>query len=103
MKLAQRLQGIYFPKWSQTLGWRPIGVRSDQLGGRRAVPVYYQQRGMRVAYTHLGGFVLQTLNVRGRSVVTWRRAGHTCVISASGVPLRVLEQLADWPAARIGD
>ncbi len=80
--------------------------------------MYYQRQGMSVAYTivaapalaqpsspvtHLGGFALQTLNLRGRTVVTWRRAGHTCVISASGVPTRVLEQLADWPAARIGD
>ena len=116
MKLAQRLQGLYFPNWSATLGWRPIGVRSDQLGGRQAVTVYYQRNGMSVAYTilatpalaqpsapvtHLGGAVLQTLSVRGRTVVTWRRAGHTCVISAFGVSRRVLEQLADWPAARV--
>jgi hypothetical protein len=116
MKLAQRLQGLYFPNWSDTLGWRPTGVRSDQLGGRQAVTVYYQQQGKSVAYTivatpalaqpsspatHLGGFVLHTLNLGGRSVVTWRRAGHTCVISASGVPMRVLERLADWPAAQI--
>jgi hypothetical protein len=56
-----------------------------------------------VPLTHLGGFALQELNLRGRTVVTWRRAGHTCVISASGVPTRVLEKLADWPAARITD
>lgn len=117
IKLAQRLQGLYFPNWSDTLGWRPVGVRNDQLGGRRAVTVYYQQQGMSVAYTivatpalaqpstpetHLGRLVLHTLNLRGRSVVTWRRAGHTCVISASGVPMRVLERLADWPAT-VGD
>jgi hypothetical protein len=118
MKLAGRLQGLYFPNWSGTLGWRPVGVRSDQFGGRQAVTVYYERQGVSVAYTivaapalaqpsspamRLGGFVLQALNLRGRSVVTWRRAGHTCVISASGVPTRVLEQLADWPAARISD
>ncbi len=118
MKLAQRLQELYFPNWSDTLGWRAVGVRSDQLAGRQAVTVYYERHGMSVAYTivgapalaqprspvtHRGGFVLRALNVHGRSVVTWRRAGHTCVISASGVPTRVLEQLADWPAARISD
>jgi hypothetical protein len=116
MVLAQRIQGLYFPNWSPTLGWQPVGVRSDRLGGRPAVTVYYQRGAMSVAYTilgtpalarpsvpltHLGGFALQTLNLRGRTVVTWRRAGHTCVISASGVPTRVLEKLADWPAARI--
>jgi hypothetical protein len=118
MKLAQRLQGLYFPNWSDTLGWRPVGVRTDQLGGRQAVTVYYERQGVSVAYTivaspalaqpsspatQLGGLVLQTLNVRGRSVVTWRRAGHTCVISGSGVPMRVLERLANWTAVRISD
>jgi hypothetical protein len=118
MKLAQQIQGLYFPNWSETLGWRPVGVRSDTLGGRPAVTVYYQRGVMSVAYTiigtpalarpsvpltHRGGFALQKLSLRGRTVVTWRRAGHTCVISASRVPTRVLEKLADWPAARITD
>jgi hypothetical protein len=118
MKLDQRLQGLYFPNWSDTLGWRPVGVRSDQLSGRQAVTVYYQRQGMRVAYTivakpalaqpsspvnQLGSVAVQTLDLRGRTAVTWRRAGHTCVISASGVPRRMLEQLADWPATRLSD
>lgn len=115
-KLDQRVQGLYFPNWTGTLGWRAVGARSDQLGGRHAETVYYQRQGMRVAYTilstpalarpsspvtHVRGFVLQTLSLHGRRVVTWRRAGHTCVLSASAVPVRMLEQLADWPAARI--
>jgi anti-sigma factor RsiW len=118
IKLAQRLQGLYFPNWSGTLGWRPVGARSDRLGGRPAVTVYYQRRGMSLAYTiigapalaqpsvpvtHLAGAALQVFGLRGRTVVTWRRAGHTCVLSASAVPARVLEQLADWPVARITD
>ena len=117
-KLAQRIQGLYFPNWSPTLGWQPVGVRSDRLGGRPAVTVYYQRGAMSVAYTiigtpalaqpsvpltHVGGFALQKLTMSGRTVVTWRRAGHTCVISASGVPTRMLEKLADWPAAQITD
>jgi hypothetical protein len=46
---------------------------------------------------------LRALSLRERTVVTWRRTGHTCVLSASAVPTRVLEQLAHWPAARISD
>jgi hypothetical protein len=118
MKLAQRLQGLYFPNWSGTLGWRPVGARSDRLGGHPAVTVYYQRRGMSVAYTiigapalpqpaapvtRVGGFALQLFSLRGRTVVTWRHAGHTCVLSASAVPTGVLEELAEWPAARIGE
>jgi hypothetical protein len=116
MKLALRVQGLYFPNWSGTLGWRPVGARRDRLGARPAVTVYYQRSGTIVAYTivgtpalaqpsapvtRLGGLDLQALNLRGRAVVTWRRAGHTCVLSASAVPRRVLEQLANWPAAAI--
>jgi hypothetical protein len=56
-----------------------------------------------VPLTHLDGVAVQKLSLRGRNVVTWRRGGHTCVISASGVPMGVLEKLADWPAARITD
>ncbi len=118
MKLDQRLQNLYFPNWSATLGWRPVGVRADKLDGRPAVTVYYHRQGMSVAYTivgapalappstpvtHAGRFALQTLSLGGRTVVTWRRAGHTCVISASDVPARVLWRLADWPTALITD
>jgi hypothetical protein len=118
MKLDQRLQNLYFPNWSATLGWRPVGVRADKLDGRRAVTVYYRRQGMSVAYTiiaapalalpstpvtHVGRVALQTLSLGGRTVVTWRRAGHTCVISASEVPVRVLGRLADWPTTRFTD
>jgi hypothetical protein len=118
MKLDVRLQDLYFPNWSETLGWLPVGERSDRLGGHSAVTVYYQRRGMSVAYTiigapalaqpaapvtHLGGFALRAFSVDGRTVLTWRRAGHTCVLSASAVPMRMLDQLANWPVTRAGD
>jgi hypothetical protein len=118
VKLAQRVQGLYFPNWAGTLGWRATGVRTDQLGGRQTVTVYYQRQGANVAYTivgtpalarpstpvtQVGRVALQTLSLGGRTVVTWRRAGHTCVLSASGVPARVLWRMADWPTAPITD
>jgi hypothetical protein len=116
IKLDQRLEGLYFPNWSGTLGWRPVGARRDRLDGRPVVTVYYERQGLSVAYTIVGApalahpaapvtqlarVALQVLGVRGRTVVTWRRADHTCVLSASAVPVGMLEQLADWPAARI--
>jgi hypothetical protein len=112
-RLAQRVQGLYFPNWSRSLGWRAAGRRSDLLAGRPAATVYYDWRGRRVAYTivglpalaepaapitHLAGYALRTLTVNGRTVVTWRRAGHTCVLSAAGVPAAVMRQLAVWSA-----
>jgi hypothetical protein len=112
-KLAQHVQGLYFPNWSRTLGWQAAGQRSDRLGGRPAATVYYGWRGRRIAYTivgvpvlsepaapvtHLSGYALRTLRRSDRTIVTWRRAGHTCVLSASGVPAAVLRQLAVWKA-----
>lgn len=117
-KLTQRLQDLYFPNWSATLGWRAVGVRHDKLGGRPAVTVYYQRRGTQVAYTivgtpalvqpsapvrHLNGFDLRALSLAGRTVVTWQRAGHTCVLSGPSVPAGVLEQLAAWRAGALSD
>jgi anti-sigma factor RsiW len=111
VKLAERLQGVYFPNYSGTLGWRAVGLRRDRLGGRPTVTVYYQRQNQRVAYTvvgapvlsqpsapvqHRNGVAMRLLSVRGRSVVTWQRNGQTCVLSAAGVPTSSLEQLAAW-------
>jgi hypothetical protein len=75
--------------------------------------VYYDWKGKRIAYTivaapalrtpaaqvtHLNGTELRTLKVDGRLVVTWRRAGHTCVLSGAGVPAERLQRLAAWTA-----
>jgi hypothetical protein len=113
-RLDVRLQAVYFPNYSPTLGWRALGLRRDRIGGRPAVTVYYQQQSRRVAYTivggpalsqpsapvrHVNGVEMRLLSSRGRSVVTWRRDGQTCVLTATGVPTGALEQLAGWRAA----
>jgi anti-sigma factor RsiW len=117
-KLADRFQGVYFPNYLATLGWRAVGMRRDRLDGRPATTVYYQRRDGLVAYTIVGapalsppsglvtrlnGFELRAFSLASRTVVTWRRAGHTCVLSAARVPVGVLEQLAGYRASRISD
>ena len=89
------------PTGRASFGWRAVGQRSDRIGGRLALTVYYGWRGHRVAYTivdapalaqpsasvtRLHGAEYRTLMVGGRQVVTWRRDNHTCVLSADGVP-----------------
>jgi hypothetical protein len=111
VKLRESVQDVYFPNWATRLGWHAVGERRDRLGGHLAVTVYYAKGGRRVAYTILGkpalpqpsaairrlsGFQLRTLADHGRTIVTWRRLGHTCVISAAGVPVHVLQTLAAW-------
>jgi hypothetical protein len=110
-KLADQFQNLYFPNWSPTLGWQAVGMRRDRLGGRATMTVYYRRHGALVAYTIVGtptlsspsghvtwlnGYELRTFALRGRTVVTWRRAGHTCVLSAAHVPVRALQELAGW-------
>src|SRR5450755_502045 len=117
-KLADRFQEVYFPNYSATLGWRAVGLRSDRLDGRPTETIYYQRRDALVAYTIVGspalsppsglvtrlnGFELRAYSLAGRTVVTWQRAGHTCMLSAARVPLQMLEQLAGYRARGISD
>jgi anti-sigma factor RsiW len=111
-QLGRNIQDVYFPNWSTRLHWRAVGQRTDRVGGRIAVTVYYQRRGERVAYTIVGvpalvepsarvsyrnGVQLRTLTLGGRLVVTWRRDGHTCVLSGGqGASAAELQRLAAW-------
>ena len=113
MRLDRNVEAIYFPNWER-FGWRATGQRVDRLDGRLAVTVYYDWRGRSVAYTILSspamrqpatasttvaGTVFRTLHATRRTIVTWRRLGHTCVLSGSGVPAHLLYTLAAWHPA----
>jgi len=108
-KLQVGVDDVYFPNWSQQFNSPATGQRTDHINGRTAITVYYSWRGQEIAYTIVGapalstptarvtnvnGTELQTLSQGGRTVVTWRRANHTCVLSASGLPTIVLQRLA---------
>jgi hypothetical protein len=110
-RLAQDVQEVYFPNWERSFGWQAVGQRTDRLGQRVAVTVYYARGSQQVAYTIVGGgalpepggqvsllnrYRLDTLTSGGRTIVTWRRKGRTCVLSASGVSPQVLQHLAAW-------
>lgn len=113
-RLQTNVQDVYFPNWGARLGARAVGIRTDVINGRHAVTVYYRWHGKLIAYTIVGtpalhapnaptatikGTVLRTLRLNGRLVVTWRRAGHTCVLSGGpGVAPAELQRLAAWQA-----
>ncbi len=106
------VEGVRFPRWDQRFRWRATGVRSDQLGDHDTTTVYYRYDGHRLGYTIVGGSALplppdaarsvrartafHSLRVGSRTVVTWRRKGHTCVLSGAGVRRGTLLTLAAY-------
>jgi anti-sigma factor RsiW len=111
--LRRRIEGVYFPNLESHFGWRAIGQRTDRINGREAITVYYATHRGQVAYTIvaapalaqpaaavtvLNGTELRTLTLAGRLVVTWRREGHTCVLSATDVGPTELQRIAAWTA-----
>lgn len=118
-KLDTQIEDIYFPNWSRRFHSRATGERTDTINGRRAVTVFYSWRGEQIAYTIVGspalgkppaqvstdvhGTEYRTLAQHGRTVVTWRRGGHTCVLSSRAVPAVVLQRLAAWEAPGVAD
>jgi hypothetical protein len=110
-RLGDRVEDVYFPNWGGVFHAVATGQRVDKINGRRAVTVFYDLNGKRVAYTivaepalaepnadvtRVNGIELRTLKINGRTVVTWRRDDHTCVLSGPGVSPHQLQRLAGW-------
>ncbi len=112
--LRAQVAGVRYPNWQEAFGFRGTGARTDRLDGRATMTVYYAKpTRATVGYTIVGGPALPEpagatssevssgtrylgLTRGARTIVTWRRAGHTCVISATGVPVGTLLRLAEW-------
>jgi len=111
-RLGVDVQGLAFPELGEAYGWRPVGVRRGRVDGRDAVVVYYAKGRQRVAYAIVGrptltrptswkpttvdGVRYQTLRLGDKLVVTWQRAGHTCVLVGDASRPELLN-LASWP------
>jgi len=112
--LKASMEGVHFPYWGGSFQWEAVGARDDKIEDRSAKTVYYENpKGVRAAYTILGGdkidapssahkqtrrgIELWITKDHGRRIVTWTRAGHTCVLSAPlAVPEQKLLELASW-------
>lgn len=109
-KLDASVEGLAYPYWGGRRGWPAAGARHDQLGGRSVTTVFYATTsGARIGYAIVAGPPLAessagTVLVRGgtrfrvlhpgkATVVTWREAGHTCILAARGVPARAMVRL----------
>lgn len=110
--LHDRVGAVRFPNFEGKFGWEATGVRTDEVGGRTVRTVFYRREGQRIAYSIISGPALdwpgdatkkptdgvdlRTFTSGDRTVVTWRRQGQTCVLSAVNVPLDELLTLASW-------
>jgi anti-sigma factor RsiW len=110
-QLALDVEGVVFPDFLESYGWKAVGVRHDEIDGRDATTVFYEKGGRRIAYmivagsgldrpsgapsTTRNGIQLQTLEVNGQPVVTWRRLGRTCILIGPA-PSDELLALASW-------
>lgn len=110
-KLTVQVDGVVFPDLARAYGWKPVGVRSDEVDGRAATVVYYEKGGKRIGYVVLAGSAIPqpsgahvvnqrgvryaALDVDGHSTVTWERLGHTCVITGATSHSELL-RLASW-------
>jgi hypothetical protein len=105
--LEASVEGVSFPYWGGRRGWPATGARTDRLQGRTITTVFYAARdGKRVGYAIVAGSPLPTpasgtvvarggvrfhvLDAAGATVVSWREAGHTCILAARGLPVHTL-------------
>ncbi len=117
-QLTRSVEGIAYPYWQDSFGWRAAGARVDGIGGRTVTTVFYAPQhaapgsSARIGYAIVAGRALpipgggttvkdrgiafHLLTSRGSTIVTWRRAGHTCVLAARGVSSAMLVHLAAW-------
>ena len=110
--LRAEVDDVPFPNYAAKFGWKPVGAREDDPSGRDATTVRYGKSGRTIAYTIVSGDALdppsdarsttragveyRTFRDNGRTVVTWERDGHTCVLSGTAVRPAELLTLADW-------
>ena len=110
--LRAQVDGVPFPSYDAKFGWKTVGAREDDRGGRDTRTVYYEKGERTIAYTIVSGDALdypedarttkragveyRTFAQDGRAVVTWERNGRTCVLSGAAIPAGELVALADW-------
>jgi hypothetical protein len=113
--IGKSVGAVYFPDWTAAGGWSASAIRTDRLRGHAATTVFYWHGSTAIAYTilsspplaepattgtELGGLWLKSLRLRGRTVVTWRERGETCILSSATASPATMERLATIHAPR---
>ncbi len=112
-ELLADVEGVAFPYWEESFGWRATGARSGTIAGRPVTTVYYTNgNGARIGYAIIGGSPpprlsgdqvrwldgtdYRVLELGGQRAVVWLRSGRLCVVSGRGVDASTLLRLASW-------
>lgn len=119
-QLARSVDGVAYPYWQDSLGWRASGMRTDRLDGRSVTTVFYTAEQTAhggpgsVGYAIVSGRALpvssigdgQSITAKGirffltshggARVLTWRRDDHTCILVSRRVRESTLIRLASW-------
>jgi hypothetical protein len=115
-QLERSVEGVTYPYWGGRPGWQATGARTDRLGAHTITTVFYSGGdGRRIGYAIVAGHALpvpstgavirqsgvrfHVLATGDLEVVTWRDAGHTCVLAGRGVAAATLLRLAGWGRA----
>ncbi len=114
-QLMVEVDGVPFPYWEESFGFRATGARVDRVAGRRVMTVFYADgkdnwlgyaivggtpapRVTGGVVIHHDGTAYRLLSTHGTRVVTWLRDGRLCVVAGHGVSSRTLLELASWHA-----
>jgi hypothetical protein len=106
------LAGIRFPNYAYDSPWWTVGGRIDTLAHRSSQTVVYGLGSVRVGYTIVDGGPLDAppgarpadaegtpvwvASVNGALVVSWERAGHTCVLASRSATLPQMLRFVAW-------
>jgi hypothetical protein len=112
-QLDASYHGIAFPNYHDSEGWHPVGLRRDRIGTLETMTVVYATGNRRATYTvvpathlavparasrqRIGGLRLRVFRTGDRYIVTFEKAGNTCVLTAAAPRERQwLIRLATW-------
>ena len=110
--VAASVAGIRFPNYAYDSSWRTVGGRIDALRRRPSQTVTYARGPVRVGYTIVDGLPLGApagarradadgtpvwvARLDGALVVSWERAGHTCVLASRTATLPQMLRFVAW-------
>jgi hypothetical protein len=112
-QLAVAVDGVPFPYWEESFGFRATGARVDDVDGRKVTTVFYADgeknwlgyaivsgtpapRVTGGVVIHHDGASYRLLTAHGARVVVWERGGRLCVVAGHGVSNGTLLALASW-------